>query len=150
MGLFNKLINTFDSHVEAVVSEQVQKRQQDIVRQVCTTGLLQNVVREILQQRQQDIVRQVKQEIEASDQSWKKVDEAWKGEVEDLQHVVDRLDSEMDDLKDTVEMQCVDADYVQERVEEIDTLDEYTILDRIDTRVTEILENATVTIEPNI
>lgn len=125
MGLLNKLQQAFDSHIESIVSEAIQ-------------------------QRQQDIVRQVKQEIEASEPSWQKVDEAWKGEVSDLQHVVDRLDSEMDDLKDTVEMQCVDADYVQERVEEIDTLDEYTIIDRIDTRVTELLENATVTIEPNI
>lgn len=125
MGLFNKLQQAFDSHIESIVSEALQTRQQDIVRQV-------------------------KQEIEASEPSWQKVDEAWKGEVSDLQHVVDRLDSEMDDLKDTVEMQCVDADYVQERVEEIDTLDEYTIIDRIDTRVTELLENATVTIEPNV
>lgn len=125
MGLLNKLQQAFDSHIESIVSEAIQ-------------------------QRQQDIVRQVKQEIEASEPSWQKVDEAWKGEVSDLQHVVDRLDSEMDDLKDTVEMQCVDADYVQERVEEIDTLDEYTIMDRIDTRVTELLENATVTIEPNV
>lgn len=125
MGLFNKLQQAFDSHIESIVSEAIQ-------------------------QRQQDIVRQVKQEIEASEPSWQKVDEAWKGEVQDLQHVVDRLDSEMDDLKDTVEMQCVDADYVQERIEEVDTFDEYTFLDRIDTRVTEILENATVTIEPHV
>lgn len=125
MNLFNKLQQAFDSHVESIVSEAIQKRQEDIVRQVTVS---------------------VKNELQETHDE----NETWKTDLIDIQQTVKRMDREIEELTNTVEMESLDESYLEDRLSDLEILDEYDIAERIDERVADILKRAIVTIEPDL
>lgn len=95
MGLFNKLQQAFDNHVESLVSQQIQNRQEDIVR----------VVYDKLKHQLDRIELELSNTLSASS-----VDadiEKLKMRVHDLQQSVDNIDT---DPYDTIES-CIDRNF---------------------------------------
>lgn len=95
MGLFNKLQQAFDNHVESLVSQQIQNRQEDIVR----------VVHDKLKHQIDRLELEV-----ANTMSAGAVDsdiEKLKMRVHDLQQTVDNIDT---DSYDTIEA-CIETNY---------------------------------------